>query len=273
LFKTHTLKKTLTKAMDMDAMQTLAQKCDELVNENRGLAVKKEKLEDLNKVYLQACEMKGNEITTLQEENARLKRTGGSADTDYVKKVKAKYQEVVKKLKDSVQGNTNLKDLYIGLEKKNRALVSQVSDFKPTLKELADVKEAARKTTGELGAYQKDFRGVVKQNRGMRDEIERLKMDGVDKETAREIKDLRDKVSTQVGSGSRYFYSHHLIFLLAGRGRQDPQRSGQQAGQGPRRRLRASRPVPHGAVRDAQRVPVRDRADADDQDPRRGGRA
>jgi hypothetical protein len=237
------------------------------------LTVKKEKLEDLNKVYLQACEMQGNEINTLQEENARLKRTGGSADTDYVKKVKAKYQEVVKKLKDSVQANNNLKDLYIGLEKKNRALVSQVSDFKPTLKELADVKEAARKTTGELGAYQKDFRGVVKQNRGMRDEIERLKMDGVDKETAREIKDLRDKVSTQVSSGSRYFYSHHLIFLLAGRCRQDPQRSGQQAGQGPRRRLRASRPVPHGAVRDAQRVPVRDRADADDQDPRRGGRA
>ena len=183
------------------------------------LQEKKDKLEDLNKVYLQACTMHENElevgrteITTLKEENARLKTTiaRGGGSSEAAKNLKTVNNTIMHQNTQLSQENKELKKENKDLVKKHNEMVARVNAFKPVEKKLASCEQFARVVEGKLIACKHDFNRMRILKEGVEKDLNDAKTAGADKTLAKTLKNLEDKVFSQVGLGT-WLYSFILL--------------------------------------------------------------
>ena len=187
----------------------MAEAYRQVVNENMELKVKKDKLEDLNKVYLQACTMQDNELagcrtelTTLKEENARLKTTiargGGSSDAKNLKTVNNTLMHQNTQLS---QENKELKKENKEGVKKVKDLTKQLKEAKPTDEKVKEYKEVAELSFKRFKECTHDFNRMRMLKEGLEKDLNAAKTAGADKTLAKTLKNLEDKVFSQVGLG------------------------------------------------------------------------
>ena len=143
-----------------------------------------------------------DENTTLKEENARLKATvargGSSSDAKNLKTVNNTLMHQNTQLS---QENKELKKENKDLVKKHNEMVARVNAFKPTEKKLAALEVYAKSRDGDFQACKHDFHRMRKLKEGLEKELNDAKTAGADKTLAKTLKNLQDKVFSQVGLG------------------------------------------------------------------------
>ena len=152
-----------------------------------------------------------DENTTLKEENARLKTTiargGGSSDAKNLKTVNNTLMHQNTQLS---QENKELKKENKDLVKKHNEMVARVNAFKPVEKKLASCEQFARVVEGKLIACKHDFNRMRILKEGVEKDLNDAKTAGADKTLAKTLKNLEDKVFSQVGLGT-WLYSFILL--------------------------------------------------------------
>jgi regulator of replication initiation timing len=174
------------------------------------LQEKKDKLEDLNKVYLRACTMHENElaggrteITTLKEENARLKATvarGGSSSD--AKNLKTVNNNLMHQNAELSKENKELKQQHKEDAKKVKDSLKRVQDSTPSMKQVEEYKEYSKLAGQRLHQCKHDYNRMRMLKEDVEKELNDAKKAGADKTLAKTLKNLEDKVFSQVGVGT-----------------------------------------------------------------------
>ena len=214
-----------------------------------------------------------DENTALKEENARLKtavaRGGGSSEAS--KNLKTVNTTLMRQNGELKKENGELKKENKDLVKKHSEMAGRVNAFKSTEKKLAVLEVYAKSRDGDFQACKHDFHRMRKMKESLEKELDEAKKAGADTTLAKTLKNLEDKVFSQVGCSSVFCLFILLLTATAGQRHQGAPGQRQEVRQEHRLLDRARRQVPHGALQHARRVPVRhQRRAAEDQDPRRG---
>jgi predicted RNase H-like nuclease (RuvC/YqgF family) len=104
------------------------------------------------------------------------------------------------------QENKELKKENKDLVKKHNEMVARVNAFKPTEKKLAACEAYARARDGDIMACKHDFHRMRKMKEGLEKELNDAKTAGADKTLAKTLKNLEDKVFSQVGLGACFIH-------------------------------------------------------------------
>ena len=224
--------------------------------ENNELKLKKDGLEDLNKVYLQARTMQDNELagcrtelTTLKEENARLKtavaRGGGSSEAS--KNLKTVNTTLMRQNGELKKENGELKKENKDLVKKHSEMAGRVNAFKSTEKKLAVLEVYAKSRDGDFQACKHDFHRMRKMKESLEKELDEAKKAGADTTLAKTLKNLEDKVFSQVG------VFECVLFIHPSTNSHRRTTSSRRSGATPRSSTRAPPPRPSSSTSSARR--------------------
>ena len=148
-----------------------------------------------------------DENTTLKEENARLKTTiargGGSSDAKNLKTVNNTLMHQNTQLS---QENKELKKENKEGVKKVKDLTKQLKEAKPTDEKVKEYKEVAELSFKRFKECTHDFNRMRMLKEGLEKDLNAAKTAGADKTLAKTLKNLEDKVFSQVGLGACFIH-------------------------------------------------------------------
>jgi hypothetical protein len=174
---------------------SIVDRCSELADKNRDLVRNKEKLETLNKIFLEAAESQGvtlaeneTKIAALKEENTRLKSVTVQTSSAEMKTIKTLNKDLVKNNKEM------------------KAEIVTLKAFRDTIKAKVEKIVAAEKAKANafessMICFRTDYNRTKMILQAANNLITTMKATGSDAVSAKQLLDLRGKLESKVYDG------------------------------------------------------------------------